>query len=110
MNLVRFLPFSLIMVLASAQPAPPAPDLARNPAAVESPLNPALPTLWIAGDSTAARGAGAAQQGWAVPFADYFDPSKVNVANRAGAAAAAPSSPRDCGPSCLRRLSPATWF
>jgi lysophospholipase L1-like esterase len=39
--------------------------------------------LFIAGDSTAARGAGEAQQGWAVPFADYFDRSKLNVVNRA---------------------------
>jgi lysophospholipase L1-like esterase len=46
-------------------------------------LNPALPTLFVAGDSTAARGAGEAQQGWAVPFADYFDRSKLNVVNRA---------------------------
>jgi lysophospholipase L1-like esterase len=42
-----------------------------------------LPTIWVAGDSTAAVGAGEAQQGWAVPFADYFDPAKVNVVNRA---------------------------
>jgi len=60
-----------------------APDLANNPAPVGTVLNPALPTLFVAGDSTAARGAGARQQGWAVPFADYFDPAKVNVANRA---------------------------
>ena len=41
------------------------------------------PTLWIAGNSTAARGAGDRQQGWGVPFADYFDTTRVNVANRA---------------------------
>jgi lysophospholipase L1-like esterase len=46
-------------------------------------LNPALPTVFIAGDSTAARGKGKTQQGWAVPFADYFDLTKVNVANHA---------------------------
>jgi lysophospholipase L1-like esterase len=46
-------------------------------------LDPALPTLWIAGDSTAARGRGATQQGWGVPLADYFDPAKINVDNRA---------------------------
>jgi len=70
---------------AVAQPAAPlpAPDLASNPAARATPLNPALPTLWVAGDSTAAPGAGASQQGWAVPFADYFDSAKVNLANRA---------------------------
>jgi lysophospholipase L1-like esterase len=37
----------------------------------------------VAGDSTAAVGAGDAQQGWAVPFANYFDATKVNVVNRA---------------------------
>lgn len=67
---------------ATATP-PPAPDLAKNPAPVVAPLNPALPTIFVAGDSTAARGQGARQQGWGVPFADYFDPAKVNVANRA---------------------------
>ena len=59
--------------------------LAQEPApkSAPTPLNPALPTLFIAGDSTAARGRGEAQQGWGVPFADYFDLTKVNVANRA---------------------------
>ncbi len=61
----------------------PAPDLARNPPPVVTPLNPSLPTIFVAGDSTAARGKGVTQQGWAVPFANYFDPAKINVANRA---------------------------
>lgn len=61
----------------------PAPDLEVNQPSVAPRINPALPSLFIAGDSTAARGAGQAQQGWAVPFANYFDPSKVNVINRA---------------------------
>jgi lysophospholipase L1-like esterase len=65
-----------------AQPAP-APDLTNNPASVAPVRNPALPAIFIAGDSTAARGAGARQQGWGVPFADYFDPAKVTVINRA---------------------------
>lgn len=43
----------------------------------------ARPSLFIAGNSTAARGAGERQQGWGVPFADYFDTTKVNVVNRA---------------------------
>ncbi|HEV7992438.1 MAG TPA: rhamnogalacturonan acetylesterase [Gemmatimonadaceae bacterium] len=46
-------------------------------------LNAALPSIFIAGNSTAARGAGARQQGWGVPFAGYFDTTKVNVVNRA---------------------------
>ena len=41
------------------------------------------PAIFVAGNSTAARGAGERQQGWAVPFADYFDTTKVSVVNRA---------------------------
>ena len=61
----------------------PAPDLATNPPSRAMPSSTNLPTIFIAGDSTAARGTGEAQQGWAVPFANYFDPAKVNVVNRA---------------------------
>ena len=49
----------------------------------QSVSNAARPTIFIAGNSTAARGAGERQQGWGVPFADYFDSTKVNVVNRA---------------------------
>ena len=66
----------------AAAPAP-APDLAANPAAKAAVLNPALPTIFVAGDSTAARNNGNPTQGWGVPFADYFDPAKVNVSNQA---------------------------
>ncbi|MCW5548220.1 MAG: rhamnogalacturonan acetylesterase [Opitutaceae bacterium] len=41
------------------------------------------PTLFIAGDSTAARSDRPEQQGWGAPFADYFDATKVTVANHA---------------------------
>src|SRR5437870_295582 len=81
---------ALLLALAARAQTPAAPgvppaasDLAKNPAPLVKPLNPALPTIFIAGDSTAARGQGERQQGWGVPFADYFDPAKVNVANRA---------------------------
>ena len=60
-----------------------APDLATNPAAETAALNRALPTLFIAGDSTAAKNNGQPIQGWGVPFADYFDRTKVTVANHA---------------------------
>ena len=43
----------------------------------------ATPTVFIAGDSTAAKGNGDTQQGWGVAFADYFDPAKLAVDNRA---------------------------
>lgn len=61
----------------------PAPDLSVNPAATITPLDPKLPTIFVAGDSTAARNNGNPIQGWGLPFADYFDSAKVNIANRA---------------------------
>ncbi len=44
----------------------------------------AIPTLFIAGDSTASNSA-PGQQGWGDPFASYFDPAKIHVVNRARA-------------------------
>ena len=44
-------------------------------------LNPKLPTLFITGDSTAARGNPAAR-GWAALLIDYFDTNKVNLVNQ----------------------------
>jgi lysophospholipase L1-like esterase len=67
----------------SSPASAPAPDLTNSPSAPVSAINPALPSIFIAGDSTAARGNGTNQQGWAVPFAGYFDPAKVNIVNRA---------------------------
>ncbi len=58
-----------------APPAEPA-----RPAAPEV-LNPNLPTLWIAGDSTAANG-GPMATGWGVPLPAFFDLAKINIANR----------------------------
>ncbi len=45
------------------------------------PIDPALPTIFIAGDSTAQTGEPNAV-GWGKMFGDYFDLSKVNVINR----------------------------
>ena len=78
------LPFAFLLVArVMAQTPALAPDLASNPAAQAGGLNPALPTIFVAGDSTAAKNNGNPTQGWGVPFADYFDPTKVNVANLA---------------------------
>ena len=44
-------------------------------------LNPKLPTLFITGDSTAARG-GPAARGWGALLVDYFDTNKVNLVNQ----------------------------
>jgi lysophospholipase L1-like esterase len=73
----------LAFSIGSAQnPSPVAPAPVVEPA-VRTQVTPVLPTLFIAGDSTAARGAGDTQQGWGVPFAAYFDPTTINIVNRA---------------------------
>lgn len=46
----------------------------------DAPLNPALPTLFIVGDSTARNGY---DLGWGDHLAHYFDTTRINVANRA---------------------------
>lgn len=50
------------------------------------PANPALPTLWIIGDSTVRNGQGDGangQWGWGDEIAPYFNAHKLNVVNRA---------------------------
>ena len=72
---------TLALISASAQT--PAPDLSHNPAAAQGTINPMLPTIFVAGDSTAAKNSGNLIQGWAEPFQQFFDQGKVNVVNRA---------------------------
>ena len=45
-------------------------------------INPDLPSIFIAGDSTAADGNPDAI-GWGKPFPQFFDPAKINVVNEA---------------------------
>ncbi len=80
----------LIAAGASAQPAsqPTSRPGARSPRDAMpftndniANINTALPTLFIAGDSTAATGNPNAR-GWAAILADYFDTSKINLVNR----------------------------
>ena len=78
-RLVRYAAF-LLSLCVCAQVS--TPDPAVNPSAENRTADPALPTLFIAGDSTAAKGSENAM-GWGVPFADYFDPAKINVVNQA---------------------------
>jgi lysophospholipase L1-like esterase len=62
-----------------AVPRPPAP---RQP----EPRDPALPSLFLIGDSTVRNGRGDGsngQWGWGEPLVDRFDTSKLNVVNRA---------------------------
>jgi lysophospholipase L1-like esterase len=50
------------------------------------PANPALPTLFLVGDSTVRNGRGDGannQMGWGEPLVEFFDPAKINVVNRA---------------------------
>lgn len=63
---------------AADQAVPPPPPQRNMPA--RAPLNPALPTIFVVGDSTASNGP---DRGWGSHLANYFDLTKVNVANRA---------------------------
>jgi lysophospholipase L1-like esterase len=51
------------------------------------PADPALPTVFLIGDSTVRHGRGDGSEGeawgWGEYFDDYFDPTKINVVNRA---------------------------
>jgi lysophospholipase L1-like esterase len=83
----RLFPVLLTVLFASwvlAQTTAPssAPALVQGGPGLPLATNPALPTLWIVGDSTASNTANGAL-GWGTPFAKYFDTTKINVVNRA---------------------------
>ena len=61
-----------LFTAAVLQAVAPAPDLTANPEATARPRDPKLPTVFIAGDSTAAKNNGDPIQGWGEPFHDYF--------------------------------------
>jgi rhamnogalacturonan acetylesterase len=82
---VRFLHALLPLLLAATVFAqtPTTPDAPPQTSVTQNaPLNPALPTLFIVGDSTARN---QADLGWGDHFAHYFDTTKINIANRARA-------------------------
>jgi rhamnogalacturonan acetylesterase len=72
----------------SATPAPAASPKEDHPVedaakfALEKPANPALPTLFLVGDSTMKVGT-PGQRGWGEEMAPFFDPQKINVVNEA---------------------------
>lgn len=67
--------------LLHAQQLPPAPITPQQTAVHhDAPLNPALPTVFVVGDSTARNNA---DLGWGDHFAHLFDTTRINVANRA---------------------------
>ena len=81
------LPMLVALVLTTALPAqqnpnttPDAPPQTAIP--TDAPLNPALPTLFLVGDSTARN---KADLGWGDHLAPLFDTTKINIANRAAA-------------------------
>jgi lysophospholipase L1-like esterase len=76
----------------TTQPLPPAvnTDPARAQVELPVPANPALPSIFLIGDSTVRNGRDdgqgkgpAGQWGWGHLIADSFDPNKVNLVNRA---------------------------
>ena len=74
-----------------AASAPRAAPQSTDPGATSRPplpeaANPALPTLFLVGDSTVRNGDGTGkggQWGWGEPLHGFFDPAKINVVNRA---------------------------
>src|SRR5213082_2878824 len=94
-----FLALSVFTLGAASETAAPKPDThgvdmrtqAGPPGprySPPSPVNPALPSLWLIGDSTvrngsAGDGTNLNQWGWGAPLTFYFNPAKINVVNRA---------------------------
>ena len=71
--------FAALSLPAFAQQTPP-PTPPQTNLPHSTPLNPALPTVFIVGDSTARN---SSDLGWGDHFAQFFDTSRINVANRA---------------------------
>lgn len=77
----RFASLVAVSALVAAAQPPLAP-LPNDPPLKPGAIDPSRPTIFIAGDSTAARSQ-PPHQGWAVPFARYLDLEQVNLSNRA---------------------------
>lgn len=81
--------FALLSPVLFAQALDPSPVPPVQSSTTFAPANPALPTIFIVGDSTAAFHADqvaagpSGSQGWGVYFDRYFDLTKVNVVNAA---------------------------
>ena len=75
---------SVLLCLAAISATAIAQSQNNSAPQTSRPVNPKLPTVFVAGDSTANNHANGAL-GWGDPFIDYFDPAKANVLNRARA-------------------------
>jgi rhamnogalacturonan acetylesterase len=68
------------------EPGSPTDPAVHAKLGLPAPVNPALPTLFLVGDSTVRNGHGdgaGGQWGWGEPLVDFFDLAKINVVNRA---------------------------
>lgn len=75
---VLMLATNLLAQAPATRPATQGARGARGPAPLV-PANPALASIWIASDSTAANGT----RGWGAHLSDYIDTTKVNIVNGA---------------------------
>jgi lysophospholipase L1-like esterase len=77
----------LLATLGLTQTASPAaPATPESNYVPPTPQDPALPTLFLIGDSTVRNGSGLGAGGlwgWGEPLVDFFDTAKINVVNRA---------------------------
>jgi lysophospholipase L1-like esterase len=69
-------------------------------------INPGLPTLFITGDSTAARNGNDIQRGWGAVLVDYFDTGKLNLVNYAQGGASFPSYYGTRWPAVVAAMKP----
>jgi rhamnogalacturonan acetylesterase len=87
--------FCALVALAAQQTSTPGAQTPSGPVdpkadeqrlGLTGPANPKLPSLFLVGDSTVRNGHGTGSDGlwgWGAPIADLFDPTKINVVNRA---------------------------
>ncbi|MGA2583211.1 MAG: rhamnogalacturonan acetylesterase [Tepidisphaeraceae bacterium] len=80
----RLLPFLILLTTTTAFAQQTRPTTLPASAAHYT-LNPAIPTLWIIGDSTVRNGSrddgNNGQWGWGHPIKSFFDTTKINVVN-----------------------------
>jgi rhamnogalacturonan endolyase len=80
-------PQEAVLLARVGRPVPDAsPHEQANFLNVPEPADPALPSVYLIGDSTVRNGRGdgaSGQWGWGDPLSAYFDPARVNLVNRA---------------------------
>lgn len=74
--------FALSQAVPPSNSTKPPETPAQANVPTDAALNPALPTVFLVGDSTARNGA---DLGWGDHIASFFDTARINVANRARA-------------------------